>query len=250
MSETLFGAEAPVIEAQDQETDAGLEQLKAKFVKEDGSIDVDALLKKAYNADLHIPKIESENANLRKKVDESLTYQDLLDKINAQPRQPASNHGQPADDERGGNPTGVATEKDLEALVEKTFSKKQQEALQVQNMQYVAGELSKAWGANFEQKLRQIGAGLGLSESRLRDMIRNEPKVLLALTLPQVQTKVDNSYVPPVTGTRNTAQSNVPTRNWNYYKAMMKNDRKRYDSQQIQDEMHKSAHELGERFYS
>ena len=249
MSDPLFGADviAPVVDDQDQGVDADFEAFKAKYVKEDNNVDVDALLKKAYHADLHISKIEPENADLRQQVERSLSYQDLLEKL--QPRQPASNLGQPALGERGGNPPVAATDKDIEALVERTLSKKQQESVQVQNSQYVASELAKAWGSNFESKLRQKGTELGLSENRLRDMIRNEPKVILALALAnQGQNRVEN-FTPPATQTRSTGNSIPKTRNLAYYNNMMKTDRKKWDSVAVQNEMHNSAIELGEAFF-
>lgn len=246
MSDPLFGSQEPVTGNQDNDADAALEQLKTKFTKEDGSIDTDALLKKALNADLHIPKIESENANLRKKVDESLTYQDLLDKINAQ-HESASRGSHQEPNERDEN-QGKLTEKDLEALVDRTFSKKQQEAAQATNVQYVAQELTKVWGVNFSDKLRQRGNQLGISEARIREMAMLEPKVLLALALPETKTQVDNTYVPPGSSTRSNPHT-TSTRNWAYYKAMMKNDPKRYNSQVVVNEMHDMAHKLGEDFY-
>lgn len=241
----LFGSKEPVV-GSDQDTDASLEAIKTKFTKEDGTIDTDALLKKALNADLHIPKIESENANLRKKVDESLTYQDLLNKINAQ-RESASSGSNQDPNERD-DPRKEITEKDLEAMADKVFSKRQQEAAQAANVQYVAQELTKVWGKDFPDRLRQKGNQLGISEARIRAMAMDEPKVLLALALPAAK-EVDNTYVPPQTTTR-TSHTTNNTRNWAYYKAMMKNDPKRYNSQAVVNEMHEMAHKLGADFYN
>lgn len=248
MSEPIFGADdvAPVVLDQDQDENARLEQLKTKYTKEDGTVDIDGLLKKAVNADMHIPKIEEENLNLRKKVDESLTFRDLLDKINAQ-RAPAST---PADrsDERGQDPQKGVTEADLETLVEKVTLKKQQEAVQVSNVKHVASELQKVWGRDFESKLRARVQEFGLSEDQLRSMIRNSPKALLSLVLP-VKEDMDNSYTPPQSSSRVSSGSSTNTRNWKYYQAMMKNDRKKYDSVEMQNEIHAAAEKLGEGFY-
>lgn len=241
MNDNLFEASA----TQDQGPDALLEQLKTKFTKEDGTVDVDALLKKTAHQEMHIGTLEPENANLRKKVDESLTYQDLLDKINAQ-RQTASsevNHTP----ERVENPKEI-TEESIQQLVEKTLTKKQQESIQASNIAYVAQELTKVWGDNYVPLLRSKAKELHLSEVALNELAKNNPQALLAIVNPKAN-EADTTFVPPRSRTNNT-NSGTPSKNWKYYQQMSKTDPKRFNSPEMVKERYDQAMALKEDFYN
>lgn len=225
---------------------AELDQLRDKFTLQDGSVDIEALIKKAYNADKHIPKIEGENANLRKELDQRLTYEDLMDKINAR-QQSTSNQGDNLGEED--NQSGkVLSEADIEKKMDAVFTRKQQEATRLSNTRMAAQELAKVWGQDYVPKLRERARELELSEAYLEQLARDNPKGFLNVVLPKGLDTSVPSYTPPSSSVRSTTSTNSNKKNYAYYQNIRKTDPKKYDM--LVREMHEEAHKQGEAFYS
>jgi hypothetical protein len=230
----------------DQAPEDKIEELKQKFTKEDGSLDIEALLKKAAHQELHIAKIEPENQNLRKELDTRLTYQDLLEKL--QPQTSSTLHQDNDGLERVENPKANVTEDVIERMFEDRFNKKQQEAIQVANVNYVKQELEKAWGSNYPERLREVAKGFYMSEDEVKRRAMDNPKSLLAIVLPMNKPSNDNSFVPPANRQNTSANTLSTEKNWKYYREIMLKDRKRFES--LTAEMHTQAEKLGEAFYN
>lgn len=245
-SSDLFNGTQDVLvpRTDDQSEEASLQTLKQKFTKEDGSIDVDGLVKAKYHADIHIPKIESENAALRQRALEGKTFQDVLDQINV--HRAASNGQITPDNERANDQVRQPTEIDLEQTIDKIVSKRQQEAVQLSNTKHVASELQKVWGRDFENKLLQVGATMGLNRNTLQFMIQNSPQALLTLVLRKNE---DVTNVTPPLSRMNSGSNSAAVKNLAYYHNILKTDRKKFESIEIQKEMHDEAEKQGRDFY-
>ena len=233
--------------SEDTKPELTLDVVKAKFTKEDGSIDTDALLNKALHADMHIPKIEGENANLRKEVDSRINYEDLLDKLNASRVQSASSIDPDLDDgER--DEAGKLTEDAIDRMIESKLTKKQQEAIQASNVAFAKKELARALGPDYVQKLRKMAPDLDMTEGEMEYLAATKPKALLQMVAPQQRQVTDNSFTPPVSRT-NTSSMVVGEKTNSYYKEQIrKNPKLASDAKFVREQM-TQAKKLGEAFF-
>ena len=232
----------------DNEIAQAIETLKARVTKEDGSIDVDELLKAKAHADLQIKRVEGENSHLRTDLDTRLRYQDMVDKLataNAASRDDDDSHVS------NGSQNPVVTEDQIMAAAEKVFTKKQQEASQAANVSHVAQELTKVWGPDFVTQLRLKAAELHLSEDYVRQMAADNPRALLAIVLPKSPAQDPNVFNPPASRQNTTVRtSGSQVKNWKYYQALQKQDPKLYNSEAVRKERYDQAMLQGEAFYS
>jgi len=240
MTETLFNSS-------DNQTEPTIEVVKQKFVKEDGTVDQDAVFNKVLHADKHIAQIEAENANLRKEVDSRLNYQDLLDRL-AETRSANSESQDHVTRERDEDPK--ITEDAIDKLIERKLTIKQQEALHASNTQFVVKELAKTFGPDYVQKLKQKAIELDMSEQEMNAMAALKPKALLALVTPAQARGTDNSFSPPRSTTSTTANSNSGIRNWAYYQNKIRENPKISNDPKFNAEMHAEAMKQKESFYS
>lgn len=245
MANELFKSSDP--EGMTDPDQVNVEAVKGKFVKEDGTVDIDALLIKAAHADKHIAKIEGENLNLRTEVDKRINYQDLLDKITAQ-REVASNQVSTETGQRTNDQVAV-TEDAIEKLIESKLTIRQNEALRAANEQHVVKELRKTWGDNYISKLRSRVQELDMTEDEAIQLSQVKPKAFLALVTPQVSVPVDNSYAPPRT-LQTTPMSGSTNKNYAYFRDQLKKNPKLEHDHRFTNEMHAQAAKLGEAFYS
>ena len=248
MSDQLFGSKEPGPSA-DHTTEVDVDSVKARFSKEDGSIDVEALLKAKAHADKHIAKVEAEHAETKAERDRRLTYEDMISKINAN-RDSASRTPPQEETEREDNPTQVIPEDLIAKKVDEMLTKKQQEDRQVANVAYAAQELTKVWGDDYTDKLINRAKELNLSQDFLRDLARDNPQGFLKIVVPSAPKQVERSFTPPQSSQRSYTQSeDTGVRNWAYYQKIKKSDPERYKSGEIAVEMDRQAQKLGDAFY-
>ena len=250
MSESLFASKEAGPGSLTEDSEVNVDSVKSKFAKEDGTLDVDALLIKAAHADKHISKIESENATLRSEVDKRINYQDLLDKITST-RQAASNPDDTSQGQRDGNPGGV-TEADIVKKIDERFNQRQAEALRKANEVQVVKELVKTWGQDYVSKLKARVYELDMTEEEAILLSQSKPKAFLELIVPKetTHTQVDSSYVPPRTQQSTPLSGSGGTKNYNYFREQLrKNPRLEHDKRFV-NEMHDMASKLGESFYN
>ena len=248
MSDQLFGAKAPA-PGSDQATEVDVDSVKARFSKEDGTVDVDALLKAKAHADKHIAKVEAEHAETKADRDRRLTYEDMISKINAN-RDSTSRTPPQEETEREVDPTQVIPEDLISKKVDEMLTKKQQEARRVDNVAYAAQELTKVWGEDYTDKLLNRAKELNLSQDFLRDLARENPQGFLKIVVPSAPKAVERSFTPPQSSQRAYTQSeDTGVRNWAYYQKIKKSDPERYKSGEIAVEMDRQAQKLGDAFY-
>lgn len=239
MSETnLFASQ------EDQVLQAEIENVKKQFLKEDGTVDTEAILLSKAHANVHVKKVEGEAAALRKDLDTRLTYQDLLDKINAQ-RSDASSSRHDNDGVNDQNPK-VLTEDVIDRIFEDKLNKRQQEAVQAANLQHVANELQKSWGPGWVDRLRAVGNQIHYTEQEIDRLAKTNPKALLSIALSQPI--ATGNQAPPATRVNTTASPSTGRRNWDYYKKLMKADPSKFD--QLTKQMHDDAEAQGADFYN
>jgi hypothetical protein len=238
-----------LFDGKDQSVEPTLDTVKAKFTKEDGTIDVDGLLNKALHADKHIPTIEGENANLRKEVDSRLNYQDLLDRLESHRVQSASSSNPDPDTNERDEGTTI-TEDRISAMLDEKLTRKQQEALQASNVQYAKRELANALGTDWVQKLAKMAPDLDMTQQEIEYLAATKPKALLRMVVPQVEKRQDQSYAPPASRMNTNAMSTSTEKNNSYYQdKLRKNPKLAGDSRFVAEQM-ANAKKLGEAFFN
>jgi len=233
----------------DQQVEPTLDTVKAKFTKEDGTIDVDGLLNKALHADKHIPTIEGENANLRKEVDSRLNYQDLLDRLESYRVQSASSPDPDLDtDER--DKENKVIEDHISRMLDEKLTRKQQEALHASNVQYAKRELASALGTDWVQKLAKMAPDLDMTQQEIEYLAATKPKALLRMVVPQATQTQDQSYAPPASRMNTSAMNTTTEKNNRYYQdKLRKNPKLAGDSTFVAEQM-AQARKLGEAFFN
>lgn len=215
-----------------------IETLKSKFVKEDGTIDADALLKAKAHADRHIRNIETEQAGLREDLKTRLTLEEIAAKIEASKNvnsEPQIN-----------TPSTPQSEVDIDKLVDAKLSAYQKEQLYEQNINYVSAELTKAWGPDFQSKLVAKARELGESQDNLIAMAQSKPK--LFLTLVGATGTANNSYTSaPTSSVRSNGSFKQAGKTYSDFRKLRRENPQLYWSQTTQKEMHKLNEEYAAR---
>lgn len=200
-------------------------------------------------ADAFIEQLKAEQAALRNELNTKLSMEQYIDKMagtgtsNTQtPNEPNGNQGE--------NLQGLKPE-DVERLIDQRVSAREAERIQAENLRTVKDTLSQQLGSDFTIKLKQIGQAVGMSEDDMTDMAKSRPKALIALVQAQAgsqQTQKQDLFSPP-SGV-NLPRGNTPVdRTQAYYDQLKARDPKEYWSPATQNQLHKDAIRLGERFF-
>lgn len=244
MTDLFKTPEAPL----DQAKADALNTLKQKFAKEDGSLDVEALLNAKAESDIFIDRLQGENAGVREEMNKRATFDQLLEKINQQQARKAEEANHAPDAPEGNEPSYKP--EDIKKMVSESFNQEQTKAAQQKNVNEVKATLEKNWGPNFAAKLTQVTTEFELSQEEAGFMAATRPKAFLKLVLGD-KAPVGN-FAPPQSSQR-MEQSNRPTgETYSSYKAMMTSTdprvRAEYWSPRVQNKLHALAMEHGEAF--
>jgi len=202
------------------------------------------------HADRHITRLEAENAGMREDLSKRKTIEEFYAEIKRGAPQPNT---PPQSEERNELPVQSNDSykpEDVEAIVSKALSKKEQEVKARNNVAYVAQELTKAWGPNYAERLQGMPSKLGVSQEYLEKMAVESPQMFLLAVVGQQSPNPAPNVTPPkssVSFASNNANSNV--RNYAYFEKLRKEDNANYWSRKVQNEMHQAAMQMGEDFY-
>lgn len=202
-------------------------------------------------ADAFIERLKREQEALRNELNTKLTLEQYIDKMagtgitnTPPPNEPNGNQGE--------NLQGLKPE-DVERLIDQRVSQREAERIQTENLRTVKEQLTQQFGPDFSTKLKSIGQDIGMSEQDMTDMARTRPKALLALVAAQggqAQAATKNSLFTPPTGVNGFRSEGQPVdRTQRYYDNLKKNNPSEYWSPSIQNQLHKDAIRLGEKFF-
>ena len=202
-------------------------------------------------ADAFIERLKQEQEALRNELNTKLTLEQYIDKMSGTgitntppPNEPNGNQGE--------NLQGLKPE-DVERLIDQRVSAREAERIQNENLRTVKETLSQQLGPDFSTKLKSIGQNIGMSEQDMTDMARTRPKALLALvgaSAPQSQAPAASPLFTPPTGVSSFRSEGQPVdRTQKYYDNLKKNSPSDYWSPATQNQLHKDAIRLGEKFF-
>ena len=181
--------------------------LLASIRTEDGRqkyTDVEAALKSLPHAQEHISRLEREMNEMKEALSRTKSAEEILAKIEEKAAQKQE--------------TPVSAELDLsqlEALVDKTLTMKQQQALAQGNIQQVVGKMSEMYGEKAEQTFYEVGQQVGLSPAELNALAAKSPNAVFKLLgvdsgkAPVGTTKTSSSINTEALANNNTVQASA-----------------------------------------
>lgn len=212
------------------EITATIEALKARYAKEDGSFDAEAILKKAAHADRHIKTLEKEAAERAQNAKVSQTLEEIIAKIEAK------SNARSEQQSESETPNLPSEGLDFDKILEQRFQKYEAQKTAERNRQHVTDELKRMWGDDYVSKLRAKAHELGEDETFLDQLAANRPQTFLALVKETKTPSVHDTITPPP-GSRIQSSTKSGLKTYSDFEKIRKEDPNRYKSKSIQDEL-------------
>lgn len=212
--------------------------------------DAQALAKAVLDKDAFIEQLKSENFQMRSSLRGEQKIDEFLDKLNKSPSPstvvastPVTNQSENTDQT---NQTKALSQEEIIKILEQRDNAKQAEM----NLRLAVDQVKKVYGANYTQVMKTKAEELNMSPESLTNLAKNQPAAFLKLVeadkLPQTQGNLPKSSVN--TSAMNNSNSGQKTQK--YYRDLRKQVGDAvYFSPKIQNELMKSALELGNAFF-
>jgi hypothetical protein len=223
----------------------------AKIVETKGENfkDPQVLAKSKLEADNYIAELERQLKEMREDQTKESYAQKLLETL--QNKGPNSVNGNPAQSQTPDGANTVNTKPEIsedviKSLVEQTLTQREQQSTASQNTQLVQTTLQEKYGTEARGHVEKKAKELGLSMERLSALAAESPNAFFALI-----GEPRKEFTPIVNGSINTsaARLDVPSeRNWQWYQNLRKQDKTKYYSPAIQQQMMQDKLRLGPRF--
>lgn len=205
--------------------------------------------------DNFIKRLETENAQMREELKKSTTLEEFMTKMEerrgVQEASNLENQGEREDLENS-SVSGI----DVEKLVEERFNKMSSEQKKAANLSRVLEKAKEVWGADANLEINKKAKELGVSVKDLQAQAETNPNVFFRLvgldaSVTQKEHLVSNSGMNSSVDTSkmNINHGSGPIKNKAYYDRIRVEDRNKWFSSEIQNEMHQQALKLGEKFF-
>lgn len=207
--------------------------------------DLEALAEGKAKADEYIETLKSqlgEFDDLKQKVQEQ---QEVIERFR---REAVSN--QKSSSEPGSTnkslPAGADSSVDLDKLLEEKLSQREADRSAAENLKVVEDTLRKLHGDKVKDFIKAKSGELSISLERLRTLGSESPTALLSL-LGATTTTTQGTPKQSSQAVTDSASA-TGERNWNYYRELMRTDRKKYFSPEVQRQMFEDRVRLGAAF--
>lgn len=213
------------------------------------------LAKGKAHSDAFIARLQQEMDGLRKELNTRIKLEEFMDRMNSQNSSGANQTTQTAGqgNQTDGTASNATSTPDIEKLIEERLAAKEAELRERQNIETAKAKLQEVLGPDYQQELEARTNQLGLTKEFVANLARTQPKALFALLGLEGQQARRNDDIFAPKGSVNTAglgQNQPSEKTWKYYENMRRQNPATYWSSQVQNEIHKQAAKLGERFYS
>lgn len=201
-------------------------------------------------SDAFIEQLQKENARLRGELTGKKTLDDVLTAIEKKAKQPEVGT-QPTESADGNKLTPEVLDEVLNKKLSAAVSNLKKESQAEANVNRVVSELTKTWGKDYAARLEQETKKLDLGKDFVTQLARERPEALLVLL--GVKGQEQSRTVQSPASTVNT--QGMPTDKFSgektlaYYQKLKKENRAKYESPAIQNEMHAQALKLREAFF-
>lgn len=200
--------------------------------------DPKVLLKSKRDSDVHIQRIERENAELRADLQTRQTLEEAINNLS----KPSSSET-PTPVERTDN---ALTPELIQQLIDKELAKRSSQSQIAQNQAKVINKLTEVWGDNYSVKLKARARELGLGEDFLADLATKQPDAFIKIIDPKPAGTPNLGH--PASTRPSVIGSSEKT--WAYYSKMRRENPKQYHSIETQREIYAQAAKLGDAFYN
>lgn len=216
--------------------------------------DAEALAKGKLESDGFIDRLQRENAEMRadfmrlkEEHDAVPRLQELIDRLSKQPD--ANSELTPDANAKDQKP--AIELKDIESLFENKYQEQRSRERQDDNYRTVQSKLRERYGENYQTHLKTTMDSLGLSESFVENMARENPRAFEQIFMP-ARSNEGFEAPPPSNRRSDPFAPSVKQRDWKFYEAMRKDPKRvtEYWSPKVQNQMHSDAEALGDAFYS
>lgn len=109
--------------------------------------------------------------------------------------------------------------------------------------------LRENFGQNYVAHLQKTAETLGMSTDEMNALAARSPAAFLKLVGAERKPAADNLNPPPSTVSLQPRTEVSAGRTRSYYQKLMKTDKARFLSPQVQNEMHEQATRMGEAFF-
>lgn len=255
----LFSEEAPTTGNQENATlsagdTSNQEDFVAKVVAEKGEhwSNPSTLAKGYLHAQARIAELEKLEAEQSKRD----YAKELLEQLQLQNQTPKSQGNVPVENTSANTSEAqkeagqtTSTPENLQSLIEKTLSEREQKNTAKQNITLVEQKLNELFGTEASKVVKNKASELGMSLAKLEALASEAPSAFMAL-VGGPNPKETNSLPKGSVNTNALATTNtsLSDRNWNYYNKMRKESPKVYRSEQIQKQMMDDRVRLGDKF--
>lgn len=192
------------------------------------------------NQEMHIKRLERENATLRQTTAAQQSLESLVTKLAEHKSAPVQ---QAIVEERDEQATP-----NIEETLNSLLTRRETEARHARNAQTVKETLVKTFGPNYVVHLTQKASELGMSTEAMNVLAAQSPAAFLTL-VGAASKAADQQILPPTSSMTTQARPAVSgQKTRSYYRQLMKSDLQKFLSPSIQNEMHEQATRLGDAF--
>lgn len=191
-------------------------------------------------SDQFIAQLQRELAGLREDLNQRVRMEELLERLEETRSNDGTNSNETnhSSGERPNDP-------DLETLINKTISKREQQNTANQNVAEVRKALEGYFGEDYEAKLKAKAEELSLPIAELNDLAKKSPKAFLELVGVREQGK-GGTYTPPTSRTLSSDRMGLTpqssgSKTYSQYEALRKSNPTEYWSPSTQLQLHKDA---------
>jgi hypothetical protein len=210
-----------------------------------------ALARSRVEADAFIERLKTENNGLRNELKTRSTLEEVLDKMN---NPPSNSNASSSNNQQSESGETALKPEDIARLVDERVVQREQDRRATENLNSVKQLLAQAYGSDYAQKLHDEASSLGLSKEYVNNLAATAPKALFRLLgIDENTTQKTNNdlFTPPTSQVRNFPSSgNSSEKTMKHYEALRKSNPSQYWSPATQNQMHKDAQRLGERFFT
>lgn len=210
--------------------------------------DPEVIAKGKLDADAYIEQLKAQVEELKKLAERGAKVEDLVAKLDQKAAQTTSANSQ-ASNSSGATATNTKSaisEEDIQSLVEKTLTQREQRQTLDQNISQVDRQLKEMFGTEAGNKLKEKAAQLGLGLDELKNVAGKSPTAFFTLI-----GEKPKEFSPMTSGTIRTEgvsnQQSAGTRNNAYYQKMRKENPRLFN--QSQQQMVQDRVRLGDAFY-
>lgn len=210
------------------------------------------LAKSKFHGDDHIKKLETELASLRQDLSTRLTLEELADRISSIQDENDSLNNRNTNGEfnnEASNQSSSLTPEQVDNMFNSKLAEYDKTKLKEANSAYVLKELQNLYGGKYAERIKAESDRLGLGKEFVNNLAAEQPQAFLKIfgTNPSFG---NNDVANPPKGNITIGQGPLHReRTESYYNELRDKDPTSYWSPKVQNQLHKDAIDLGERFF-